>query len=147
MNHTATKFTHKFDHVVELGYAGVVDGVQRGLVVVGDLQLDEAGQVVRRAERRYPVEHLCDVGRGGFRSRFLAAFPAFMVSKKSSWKVREITLPTAADGVQQVGKKKIVGRTFAETFRELGDRPWDRLLNFSVEVKLKFLPLTSFAIK
>ena len=62
--------------------AGVVDGVQRGLVVVGDLQLDEAGQVVRRAERRYPVEHLSDVGRGGFRSRFLAAFPAFMVSKK-----------------------------------------------------------------
>ena len=48
---------------------------------------------------------------------------------------------TAADGVQQVGKKKIVGRTFAETFRKLGDRPWDRLLNFSAEVKLKSLPL------
>ena len=72
--------THKFDHVVELGYAGVVDGVQRGLVVVGDLQLDEAGQVVRRAERRYPVEHLSDVASGGFRCRFLAAFPTFMVS-------------------------------------------------------------------
>ena len=57
--------THKFDHVVELGYAGVVDGVQRGLVVVGDLQLDEAGQVVRRAERRYPVEHLSDVRSKG----------------------------------------------------------------------------------
>ena len=94
--------------------------------MVGDLQLDEAGQVVRRAERRYPVEHLSDVAREWRISISLfSCFPCFHGFEKSSWKVREITLPTAADGVQQVGKKKIVGRTFAETFfRKLEDRAW-----------------------
>ena len=77
--------THKFDHVVELGYAGVVDGVQRGLVVVGDLQLDEAGQVVRRAERRYPVEHLSDVARGRRKGRISISLFSWDLRSLLSW--------------------------------------------------------------